>query len=146
MTAMWCEFNRSIAADCINGDYFNHFDIPGVGCGVANGKFSSKNDGRSIPDSFQVQVVIATSPASILEWGPNAPNWINDKVKGFSYLTDIKRTELINSMATGRVVTMHQYGVRISKAEFSRAKQENSKTFQRSLAKKHYEELKEEVT
>jgi len=137
--------SRSIAADCIKGDYFNHFDIPGVGCGVANGKFSSKSDGRNIPESFQVQVVIATSPASILEWGQNAPNWINDKVTGFSYLPTLERAELISSMATGRVVTMHQHGIRISKEEFNQAKEGNSKSYQRSLAKKHFEELQKEA-
>lgn len=138
---------RSIAADCFDGEYYNHFEIPGVGRGVASGKFSSKGRGGSIPDSFQVQVIVATPPDRIFEWGQNAPDWVYGREdKGFSYLPDEKRNELISSMAHGKVVTMHQHGVRISKYEFDTAKKENPKNYQRILSEKHYKELQADAS
>ena len=137
----------SIAADCVDGEYYNHFNLPGVGLGVANGIFSSRGKGGSIPDSFQVQVIIATPPARILEWGQNAPDWIYEKEdKGFTFLPEGKRNELIASMAQGKVVTMDQHGVRLLNKDLEEAKKANPKTYQRVLAKKHYEELHAHVS
>ena len=137
----------SFAADCDGGVYYNHFNLPGVGLGVANGTFSSSGCGGSIPDSFQVEVVIATPPSRVFEWGKNALDWISSKENtGFTNLSGGEKNELIASMAKGRVVTMHQFGERLDKKVLEEAREANPKTYKRVLAKNHYEDLHAHVS
>jgi len=64
-----------------------------------------------------------------------APATGNDAGKAFTFLPEEKRTELIGSMAQGRVVTMDQHGVRLSDKDLEAAKQANPGSYQRVLAR-----------
>lgn len=138
--------STSRSADCFKGKYYNCFDMANIGPGVAVGHFSSKGHGGGIPDGFEVQVIVATTPDRIFNWGQNTPLWTNDKthtgyVIGFSNLPPKERKTIIDLMVKDNVVTMDQCGIRISKKEVDKAEKEDSNNYKRVLAKKHYEKL-----
>ncbi|MDX2370416.1 MAG: hypothetical protein QNK36_18765 [Colwellia sp.] len=131
----------SITADCKDGKYYNHFRVPKVGLGVANGEFISSNK-KSIPDSFQVEVVIETSPEKVLAWGQSALKLLDiSETNAFDNLELDKRNELIKLMAQGIVVTMEQHGIRIEEALVNAEKTPNPLNYKKILAKKHYNDL-----
>lgn len=136
--------SKSVSADCYKGDYYNHFDMPDIGPGIAVGYFSSDGPGGGIPNSFDVQVVVTTTPDRIFNWGRNTPLWINnekltDHVKGgFSSLLPGQREKIIDLMAKNNVVTMSQRGFRIPKEVVDKAKKDDFKNYKRILAEKQF--------